>query len=191
MSADGHVTDPAPLMADFFANPANASLDWFGGAGGTSGGPLLLRDATGAPGSLTLADQAAAVFVAADDAGSGRAFRGGGAGGDGFSGWLCTESRLPDGATLALRLGHAAADGTDFQPAGPAGTITGDDGFPHVYTFALTGPTARIPAGRYLALEITNRTGAAVTIPTGLGWLGLSASLPPPSLPQLWLNLLD
>jgi hypothetical protein len=184
------VTDPAPLMADCFANPDNASLHWFAGSGVT-GGPLHLRNAGSAPGSITLADQASAVFSADDDTGAGQAYRGGRTGaGDGFAGWLCTAESLPADQSLALALGHTAIGGADFQPAGPAGEIVGD-GYPRVHPFTLTGPTARIPEGRRLALRVTNQTGAEVAILTGLAWLGLSASLPPVSLAPAYLGLLD
>ncbi|GEM_PF-3523617 len=184
------VTDPAPLMADYFANPGNASLHWFAGSGVT-GGPLHLRNAGSSPDRITLADQASAVFSADDDTGAGQAYRGGRTGaGDGFAGWLCTVDSLPADQSLALALGHTAIGGSDFQPAGPAGEIVGD-GYPRVHPFTLTGPTARIPEGRHLALRVTNQTGAEVAILTGLAWLGLSASLPPVSLAPVYLGLLD
>ena len=190
-SGDGYVIDPAPLMVDYFANPGNASLDWFGGTGVTAG-PLFLRNASSVEGSITLANHASAVFSSVDDTGAGRVYRGGRAeAGDGFSGWLRTTSALPDRGVLALVLGHTAVDGSDFQPAGPAGEIVGGNNRASVYPFALSGPTARIPAGRRLAVKVTNRTGEDATILTGLGWLGLSASLPPVSLAPAYLGLLD
>lgn len=188
----GNAVDPAPLMKDFFDDPEAASLlwcgDWLGGVA-----RLDLRNVPARASDHALADQASLVLAATAPASAVQVFRGGPdavTNQNSFTGWLHLVAPLPLGQTLGLAMGHAAdADGTDFVPAGPRATLTGD-GSMTMLPFVMSGADLRVPAGRRLAVRLTNTSGQAVNLRLGGGWFALSAALPPLSLGQLWLNLM-
>ena len=98
---------------------------------------------------------------------------------------LFVEYGVQSGVYLAIRLGHANEDGSDFTSVGgnPSGGTLVQDGWYLVGTLDNTEEFV-VPADRYLALQIENtHTYYTYAIAGGACWSYISASYPSPSYP--------
>ena len=107
-----------------------------------------------------------------------------------WSGLISFTSDPADLDTLTVQIG-SSTNGTDFSPGGPQAILTGD-GTTGAFPYETNISAFTIPAGRYLALRITNNSASTYNVRTGGAWSYTSADLQKgPAIPSLPLLLTD
>lgn len=180
VSPDGNVTDRWPIAHPVYTDP-EYYLDWSFGTGGT----LFHGSLSGDPGSTTIPTAQNAVFTANSADGSGMTHPAGAANANPalattVSGWLTFVDPPANGQYVNVNVGHAAADGSDFQAGGYANVVC--DGTSRFFRFSLPGARLVVPSGRRLAARVANVGGDTLALRVGSGWSGLAASRPVPAV---------
>jgi len=87
--------------------------------------------------------------------------------GNNWSGQITFVSVPANGDTFKVEIGNSSG-GTDFTLGGPQATLTGD-GIKSVFSFETTAVAFTVPAGNYLALNLTNEnTSFDYKVQTGM-----------------------
>ncbi|MCD6506332.1 right-handed parallel beta-helix repeat-containing protein, partial [Candidatus Poribacteria bacterium] len=166
----GDVTDNYPLVKEpkYYA----LSQNWW------LGNPVMYRDdmlqeikteALNGGGSL--------VWVADERTPSGVNFAAGdSAQGTSWTGQIAFTSAPANGNTFKVEIGYADPDGSNFTPGGPEVTLTGD-GSKFLFPFTASAVAFSVPAGKNLALRLTNQSGSNYTVRVGGAWSYCSTSL--------------
>jgi hypothetical protein len=110
--------------------------------------------------------------------------------GNNWTGQITFVSVPADGDTFKVEIGNSSG-GTDFTLGGPQATLTGN-GSKNVFSFETTAAAFTVPAGKYLALNLTNdNTGYDYKVQTGMAWSYVSSPETDPgySIPE-WSTLI-
>ena len=70
--------------------------------------------------------------------------------------------------TFTVEIG-SSTNGSDFTASGPDATLTGN-GSATVFSYTTDTASVTVPNGEYLALKITNNSGSAYDVTTGVTW---------------------
>ena len=102
--------------------------------------------------------------------------------GNNWTGQITFVSAPVDGDTFKVEIGNSSG-GTDFTPGGPQATLTGN-GSKTVLSFETTAAAFTVPAGKYLALNLTNEnTSYDYKVQTGMAWSYVSSPGTDPGYP--------
>ena len=98
-----------------------------------------------------------------------------------WTGFLSFYQAPASGHTFTITIGYADdSNGTNFTSSGATATITGD-GSAHEFAFTTSASSFTIPAGKYLAVQITNNSSSDYDLLVGGAWSFIS---PPASSPR-------
>ncbi|NQE46056.1 hypothetical protein C5S31_08555 [ANME-1 cluster archaeon GoMg2] len=102
--------------------------------------------------------------------------------GNNWTGLITFVSAPADGDTFTVEIGNSTG-GTDFTPGGPQATLTGN-GSKSVFSFETTAAAFTVPAGKFLALNVTNdNTSFDYKVQTGMAWSYVSSPGTDPGYP--------
>jgi hypothetical protein len=102
--------------------------------------------------------------------------------GNNWTGQITFVSAPADGDTFKVEIGNSSG-GTDFTPGGPQVTLTGN-GSKSVFSFETTAAAFTVPAGKFLALNLTNdNTSFDYKVQTGMAWSYISSPETDPGYP--------
>jgi len=102
--------------------------------------------------------------------------------GNNWTGQITFVSAPANGVTFKVEIGNSSG-GTDFTPGGPQVTLIGN-GFKNAFSFETTAAAFTVPAGTYLALNLTNdNTSFDYKVQTGMAWSYVSSPGTDPGYP--------
>lgn len=102
--------------------------------------------------------------------------------GNNWTGQITFVSAPADGDTFKVEIGNSSG-GTNFTPGGPQATLIGN-GFKNAFSFETTAAAFTVPAGTYLALNLTNEnTSYDYKVQTGMAWSYVSSPGTDPGYP--------
>jgi hypothetical protein len=102
--------------------------------------------------------------------------------GNNWTGQITFVSAPADGDTFTVEIGNSSGS-TDFTPGGPQATLTGN-GSKSVFSFETTAAAFTVPAGKFLALNLTNdNTSFDYKVQTGMAWSYISSPGTDPGYP--------
>jgi hypothetical protein len=102
--------------------------------------------------------------------------------GNNWTGQITFVSAPTDGDTFKVEIGNSSG-GTNFTPGGPQATLTGN-GSKSVFSFKTNAAAFAVPAGKFLALNLTNdNTSFDYKVQTGMAWSYISSPGTDPGYP--------